>query len=152
MDGRVIRGVLCLGCIVSVAMAAGTTSWANVLVNPGFETDAGIGNPPTTAVTGWSKGGPVGDILTSSSPGPTHNGIGSLLLSAPAGFAVPVAYQTIAASPGQTWDFQGYMLVTNQLPANATFGLIKIVWEDASNNVLSPGSAIIGTAITNPPA
>jgi hypothetical protein len=152
MDRRVSRGVLCLGCIVFCAVAASTTTLANVLVNPGFETDAGIGNPPTTTVTGWSKGGPVGDILTSSSPGPTHSGIGSLLLGAPAGFAVPVAYQTIAASPGQTWDLSGYMLVTNQLPANSTFGLIKIVWLDAGSNVLTPGSAIIGTSITNLPA
>jgi len=153
MDGRVIRGVLCLSCSVCLAVATSTTSIANVLVNPGFEADASIGNPPTTAVTGWSTSAPVGSsVLTSSSPDPTHGGIGSLQLSGPGNGHVPVAYQTFAASPGQTWDFQGFMLVTNQLPANSTFGLIKIVWEDASNSVLSPGSAIIGNAVTNGPA
>ena len=75
-------------------------------------------------------------------------GIGSLRLAGSGNFGVPGAYQIIPANPGETWDLQGYMLTQNTLPANATFGLLKIVWSNGVND--SPGTITIGQA--GPPA
>jgi hypothetical protein len=64
-------------------------------------------------------------------------------------FGVPGAYQIIPANPGEIWDLQGYMLTQTALPANATFGLLKIVWSDGVNDLV-PGTITIGQA--GPPA
>ena len=140
--------VLCLSCIAAFTLATATTSMANLLANPGLETDAVAGNAPTNATTGWSQGGPANDVLTSSNPpDPVHGGIGSLQLSAGGGFSVPVAFQRFAASPGQTWDFQGFGLITNALPAGATFGLLKLVWQNSATQDLQVGTVLIGTGV-----
>src|SRR5262249_44228416 len=76
-------------------------------------------------------------------------GIGSLRLAGAGNFSVPGAFQTFPASPGQVWDFQGYMLTKATLPANATFGLLKIVWSNGTND-LPPGQINFGQA--GPPA
>jgi hypothetical protein len=114
---------------------------ANVLQNPGFETDAMLNAPPQNIVTGWS---PFNGANTVSSPtSPTHSGIGSLQLPGGGGFGVPGAYQTFPASPGDTWDLQGYMLTQAALPTDATFGLLKIVFSDGVNDLV-PASISIG--------
>ena len=145
------RGQLILGlaCVAVLTLATATMSMANVLANPGFETDAISGNPPTNATTGWGQGGPAGAVLTSSNPpDPVHpGGIGSLQLNAGGGFSVPVAFQRFAASPGQTWYFEGYGLITNALPANATFGLLKLVWQGSATNDLQVGVVLLGTGV-----
>ena len=126
-------------------MVAGNQAAANVLVNPGFETDAVLNAPPNPAVTGWTHFG--NSTTASANNDPVHSGIGSLQLAGAGNFSVPGGFQTFPASPGQTWDFQGYMLTENPLPPNATFGLLKIVW---SNGVMdlapAPGSILIGQA------
>ena len=101
--------VVCMMCLTVFTLVGSTTSTANVLVNPGFEADAGFGNAPTAATTGWTQGAPF-DFTTSAPGDPVRTGVGSLKLAGPGGFAVPVAFQTFAASPGQVWDLQGYML------------------------------------------
>ena len=133
-----------LACLACFALAAATTGMANVLTNPGFETDAVLNAAPVAGATGWT---PQANANTASANGdPTRTGTGSLQLVGAGGFGVPLVSQFFAASPGQVWDFQGYMLATNTLPADATFGLLKIVWLNASNGEIAPGSAIIGTA------
>jgi hypothetical protein len=68
-----------------------------------------------------------------------------------AGGAVPVAWQIFPASPGQVWDFQGYLLQTNSAPLNgAAFALLKIVWLDAGSATLQPVAGdtnLVGTAV-----
>ncbi|TSA13535.1 MAG: hypothetical protein D4R79_05310 [Comamonadaceae bacterium] len=115
---------------------------ANELSNAGFETDAFLNDPPVPFATDWTT---FNGAKTASSPSdPTRSGIGSLQLAGGGGFSVPGAYQTLPAVPGQLWDFQGYMLATNTLPATITFGLLKIVWSDGVND-LAPGTVNIGT-------
>lgn len=132
-----------------VAMVAGGQATANVLVNPGFETDAVLNAPPVGGATGWNTFG--NSTTASANNDPVHSGIGSLQLAGAGNFSVPGAFQTFPASPGQTWDFQGYMLTETALPANATFGLLKIVWSNGVNDLApEPGSVLIGQA--GPPA
>jgi hypothetical protein len=78
-----------------------------------------------------------------------HGGIGSLLLPGGGGFGVPGAFQTYAAKPGQIWDLQGYMRTPSALPADATFGLLKIVFGSGTGDLV-PASVIIGQ--NGPPA
>jgi hypothetical protein len=119
----------------------------NVLSNASFEADAVTNAADNLTVTGWSKNGG----WTSSSPQPTRTGIGAFKHSSSGGF-VPVAWQTFAASPGQVWDFQGYMLQTNTAAlTGAAFGLLKIVWLNVSNATLQPVAGdtnLVGTAVT----
>ena len=72
-----------------------------------------------------------------------RSGIGSLQLPGGGGFGVPGAYQTFPANPGDIWDLQGYMLTQTALPADATFGLLKIVFSDGVSDLV-PASIIIG--------
>lgn len=133
-----------LACTALLAVAT-TGIAANVLLNPGFETDAVLNNPPVPVATDWTT---FNGAKTASSPtDPTRTGIGSLQLPGNGGFGVPGAYQTFPAVPGQLWDFQGYMRATNTLPANATFALLKIVWSDGITD-LQPAGATIGNPLT----
>lgn len=129
-----------------IAVAIGVViAWpaaANVLTNPGFEADAVSGAAPVAGATGWDI--PAGGGSTTSDPmDPVHSGIGSLQLVAGGGFGVPVAFQAFSASPGDEWDLQGYMLTQDALPANATFGLLKIVFSDGASDLV-PDSASVG--------
>jgi hypothetical protein len=133
-----------LACVAALALAAAATRGQNVLTNPGFETDAVLNAAPVAGATGWT---PQGNANTASANGnPTRTGIGSLQLAGAGGFGVPLASQFFAASPGQVWDFQGYMLTPATLPGDATFGLLKIVWLNAGGGEIPPGSALIGGA------
>jgi hypothetical protein len=123
----------------------------NVLSNAGFEASAVSNAADTSAVAGWILSPSGGTITTSSSPNPTHTGIGAMRMTA-AGGVVPVALQVFSASPGQVWDFQGYLLQTNSAPlTGAAFALLKIVWQDSANNTLNPvpgDTNLLGTAVT----
>jgi hypothetical protein len=130
-----------LAAIVAT-MLAGNQAAANALVNPGFETDAVLNAPPNPAVTGWTHFG--NSTTASANNDPVRSGIGSLQLAGSGNFSVPGAFQTFPASPGQIWDFQGYMLTEATLPADITFGLLKIVWEDAGGTDLAPGPILVG--------
>jgi hypothetical protein len=137
---------LCALAAIVATMVAGNQAAAQ-LVNPGFETDAVLNAAPNPVVTGWTLAGNAN--TTSANSHPVHSGIGSLRLVGNGNFGVPVAFQTLPASPGQTWDFQGYMLTPATLPADATFGLLKIVWSNGIND-LAPGPILIGQP--GPPA
>jgi hypothetical protein len=128
---------------MAFALFAATLSAANELANPGFEADAVSNSPPVPGASGWITFGNAN--TTSASLDPVHTGIGSLRLAGSGNFGVPGAYQIIPANPGEIWDLQGYMLTQNTLPANATFGLLKIVWSDGVND-LAPGAITIGQA------
>lgn len=125
----------------AVPLFAISPAAANQLLNPGFETDAVLDQPPTAFVDGWSPFNNAG--TASATLAPVRTGIGSLVLPGGGGFGVPGAFQTFPASPGQTWDLQGYMLTKDALPAGATFGLLKIVFGDGTAD-LPPGPINIG--------
>src|SRR4051812_806131 len=129
--------------LVSIGFAVFATphSAANELLNPGFEADAVMDSPPTPVVSGWSTFG--NSNTASASLDPVHTGTGSLRLAGAGSFGVPGAYQILPANPGDVWDLQGYMLTKAPLPADATFGLLKIVWSDGAND-LDPGTITIG--------
>ena len=123
----------------------------NVLTNAGFEASAVSNAADTGTVAGWSLAASGGGIFTSSSPLPTHSGIGAMRMTA-AGGAVPVAWQIFPTSQGQVWDFQGYLLQTNSAPLNgAAFALLKIVWLDSTNGTLQTlggsDTNLVGTAV-----
>lgn len=136
---KVVAGMLAVcGAIVMAENAS-----ANLLANPGFESDAVLDAPPVGGATGWQTFG--NSNTASATLNPTHSGIGSLQLVGGGGFGVPGANQTFAASEGQIWNFEGYMLTPSELPANATFGLLKIVWSDGTNE-LPTGQINVGQA------
>jgi hypothetical protein len=129
--------------VLAFAWFAATQSAANELANPGFEADAAPESPPVPGASGWTTFGNAN--TTSASLDPVRTGTGSLRLVGAGSFGVPGAYQTIPANPGETWDLQGYMLTPNPLPANATFGLLKLVWSNGASD-LAPGPIIFGQA------
>lgn len=133
-----------MACLAALTFVTASTGWANVLSNPDFETDAVQDAAPVASVTGWTSSGTANTASASSDP--THSGTGSLQLVGGGGFGVPNVFQTLPASPGETWDFQGYMLSPNALPAGATFGLLKIVWANAEGVEIAPGTAEVGNA------
>jgi hypothetical protein len=137
------RIVSLLACVAGVALLA-ANAHANVLTNSSFEMGAVSNAAPVTGATNWVSSGTTHTVSATNHP--TRTGIGSLKLAGAGGFGVPLVNQTFQASPGEIWDFQGYMLTTNTLPGDATFGLLKIEWLNASSVPIAPGSAIIGSA------
>jgi PEP-CTERM motif len=132
--------------VTLLATAAALPVAANQLSNPGFEADASPGGALVYGASGWTN---YGLSWTASGPSePTRSGLGSLRIDSERSFGIPGAYQTLAASAGQTWDLTGYMLTAGALPADATFGLLKIVWSDGVNQ-LAPGVVDIGSANFN---
>lgn len=128
---------------MAFALFSATPAAANQLLNAGFETDAVFGAEPFPGALDWNT---FGNANTASADlDPVRTGIGSLQLVGGGGFGVPGAFQTFPANPGETWDLQGYMLTENALPANATFGLLKIVWSDGVSD-LPPAAIIFGQA------
>jgi len=132
-------------CALCLQLALALLSHGQI-VNGGFEADAVLNSPPTTAVSGWGTFGPVLPATASANNDPTRTGIGSLKLTGAGGFGVPGGFQTLPASPGQVWDLKGYGLTRSALPADATFGLLKIVFGDSAGNALpmSPQQVLIG--------
>lgn len=144
MNMKQNRIITRLACVAALTLATATTGMANVLTNAGFETGAVSNAAPVAGATSWTSSGNT--ATASATNNPTRTGIGSLKLTGAGGFGVPLVNQTFAASPGQIWDFQGYMLTPSTLPADATFGLLKIEWLNASSVPIAPGTALIGGA------
>lgn len=127
-------------------LAAGTATAQPVVIDPttplnngGFEADPVLPDP-------WLPGGAV-----AVSTAQQRSGLNALELVAPGGFSVPTARQEFLTQAGDVWDFSGYMLTPATLPANATFGLLKIVWKDENGADLQPLTTdpeLIGTALT----
>ena len=139
---RASLGAFLVAIALALSVGRGTYA-ANTLVNPGFETDAVLNAAPVGGATGWST---FSNATTASANlDPVHSGIGSLKLAGRGNFSVPGAFQSFPASPGQVWDFQGYMLTPGTLPADATFGLLKIVWSNGTND-LPPAGINFGQA------
>ncbi|MCU0787219.1 MAG: family 16 glycosylhydrolase [Verrucomicrobia bacterium] len=112
----------------------------NLLANPGFE----------TGTTGWTVNASGGTVVDSTAY--ARSGSSSLLLdnAGAAGWAAPQALQSFAASPGQVFNFQGYMRTPSTI-TDGSFGLLKVVFKDSGGNDLVPASAEIGNINTSFP-
>jgi hypothetical protein len=128
--------------IIAVLPMSGIAN-AELLTNGDFE----IGD-----LTGWNLG--PGDLSVGAPGIGAQSGNFAARLNSPAD-GVPTIDQgsfgglngIIPASPGQEFNLSGYMLTETALPAvgtGATFGLFKIVFEDAAGNDLEPASVSIG--------
>lgn len=100
----------------------------NLLINGDFESGT---------TNGWSTWG-----TATSTQADVSNF--SLQLPGAGGFTVPSAFQQLSASPGDEFRLSGYMLTETALPADATAGLLKIVFKDAENNDLQPAEVSVG--------
>ncbi len=111
----------------------------NLLFNGGFETGD---------ISGWS------DIASGGGASVGAPGVGAEDGSFAAVLAMDSATTTIRqvlpASPGDEFNFSGYLLTEGFLPPGDTFGLFKIVFQDAGGNDLEPASVSIGNPTPNP--
>ncbi len=107
---------------------------------PPMELAISNGGFETGDLTDWTGGGTVG------APGVGAN-TGDFAVELPGG-GVGEIRQTYDAAEGDEINFSVYMLTEGALPTGATFGLAKIVFQDAAGNDLDPASASIGTLIT----
>lgn len=108
---------------------AGGFNTANILSNGDFETgDA----------AGWTGPGVASSVFKK------EGGYSLELNSVAGGFSVPTVFQSYPASAGQEFDFSGFMYTPGPLPANITFGLLKIVFKNASGDPLDPAAVSIG--------
>lgn len=128
---------------MALAQITTTQAAANLLANPGFETDAVFGAEPSPFVTDWSAFN--GMSTASADLAPVRSGVGSLWAPGFGAFSVPVAFQNFPANPGEIWDLQGYFLTPETLPADATNALLKIVWNDELGAAIQAGEVLIGT-------
>lgn len=121
---------------------------AQFLTNGGFEGDGVAGVAPT----GWDTNPSGGSLLTSSDY--AQSGSYSLMIdSTGAGaWASPNAFQSFSASPGDEYNFSGYMLMPGTNPiTDASFGLLKVEFRDTGGNLLDvAGNVSIGGAAAAP--
>lgn len=144
LEGWVMNRLSFYALVMMTLVLTGASQVAaqNLILNPGFETDAAVGQEPIVGfATDWTQ--LFNNAATVSSPDIVRTGIGSLKLEGGGGFGVPGAFQSMPANPGEIWDLQGYMYIPTALPADITFGLLKIVFNDGSAD-LPPGEILIG--------
>jgi len=113
-----------------------------VLANGGFETGD---------FSGWDSGG---DISVGAPGVGANSGSFAALMNNPTADGVAELSQTFAASPGDEVNLSVWMLTEAALPpagTGATFGLAKIVFQDAGGADLIPESASIGIINTANP-
>jgi hypothetical protein len=116
------------GLMAAVALA--TSTHANVLLNPSFE--SAVGN----RVTDWTW---FDNAWQSSANARTGGYSLQLYGNWQWAWNAAGAFQSQPTVPGDTWDFTGYGLNYSADPLlGQNFGLLKIVWFDSGNNALQP--------------
>ena len=120
---------LSAACVALCALAGAAS--ANVLVNPGFE--AGL--------NGWT---PFGNVFAETITPRSGSGDAKMFGNFSGGFNVSGLFQTFSATPGQTWEFSGFVRhntgdaltgVGANNPAADNWVVQKFEFRDASNNV-----------------
>lgn len=119
---------------------------------------AGPYTPPTLLSNGdfelghtfsWTMYFGPGASVTAS-PVVARDGTYSLQLDAAGTFSVPIALQSTPAAPGEEFNLSGYMYTATALPADTTFGLFKITFQDQFGDDLPPASISIGLPADDP--
>jgi hypothetical protein len=132
----------------------------NALINASFDANAVTNAADNNTIPSWTAAN-GGQKQISSFPHPTHSGGGALRLF-DSTTAVPVVFQgntggpnPVSVTPGQVWDLSGWAYVSSAdqpIPnGNTTFGLIKIVWQNAGGTLVQPMTTdtnAIGTIVT----
>ena len=144
MEKRVLS---MLACVAICTLAMSTTSKANLLVDPGTE----------GAVTG--PGGIGGWSLFNGAAFSTdfaHSGTNSIKEAGPGGFTVPGAFQTFAASPGNTFTMTAFGLQPTVPAVNVnTWGALQITFFSGPGGTgtnlgttdTTPGNAKVGNKV-----
>jgi hypothetical protein len=151
LSAQPFRKFLAVAAVVSLlSLGVPSAQAVNVLLNPGFETDAVMGQEPLPFVSDWQAFN-TGEKNTVSAPGnPVRTGVGALQLVGLGGFGVPLALQSFDAAEGQTWDLQAYLRVEEAFSAG-TRALVKIVFRDLDAAMdLQPAAVNIGLADPDP--
>jgi hypothetical protein len=130
---------------------AATSAWAtNLITDPGFESQTVAPNPDPTNAPGWST---FNGAAFSNSAAPAHTG--SWVMSMPAGkggFTVPGAFESFAASPGQTYTLSGWVYTPSTLtPLENDFAILQLAYFTGSalNATPNSGSGANGTTGVN---
>jgi len=134
MEKRVKIGIVGVAGIAMIALATitGEAQASSVpIVNPGFE----------LGLSGWST---FGNTFYVSNPNPVPDGAHGGTNSAKEFGTFPGvsgAFQTFAASPGQTWDLQGFIINASSdamqaSAGNTNFALVKISFQNSSSTEL----------------
>ncbi|MGD9341237.1 MAG: hypothetical protein PVG76_09905, partial [Chromatiales bacterium] len=110
------------------------------LANGGFETGD---------FSGWTIN--AGDNTVGAPGAGARSGAFAAQLTQNGGGGVPEIRQTFAASPGDEINLSAWLLTEAALPDGASFGLVKIVFQDAAGVDLIPESASIGVINTEFP-
>ncbi len=144
MQKRVSFVLVC----VAICALVSTTSRANLLVDPGAEQEISAPNPNPTGLPGWSFGGGSAFLTTPLA----HSGTNVIdIPGGGGGYSVPVAYQNIPASAGQTFTLSGWVYTPNLLVSNSNdFAILQLTfWSDNAYSVGNgtPAGVNIGTPI-----
>jgi hypothetical protein len=99
------------------------------------------GDFETGDFTGWDVNG---DNVVGAPVAGAQSGTFAAQLTVTGGSAVAAIRQVFAANPGDEVNLSTWMLTEAPLPAGPSFGLAKIVFEDAAGNDLEPASVSIG--------
>jgi hypothetical protein len=134
-----LRRLAFAGAIASALAGSflSSSASANLLADPGFESQTAAPNPNPNGVAGWANFGGANFLTTALA----HSG--SWVLDTPdngGGYNVPGTYQDFAASPGQTYTFSGWVYTPNALVANSNdFAILQMSFFSGSppNNYAS---------------
>jgi hypothetical protein len=115
---------LSLIVILTIGMSQVSHAQTNLVVDPSFEIGTTAPNPNPTGIPGWATFGGAAEITDP----PARTGLFSMYMNgAPGGYYVPGAFQTIAASAGQTYTFSGWVSTPNTLVAGSNdFAIMQI--------------------------
>lgn len=98
--------------------------------------------------TGWQTTGTIATLLEEDTPNFYYDEvIHALQLNGNGNYSVPSAHQTIPAQPGDEFLFYGDIKGGPSIPSDNTFGVFKIVFQDAQGNDLAPASVSFGTLV-----
>jgi hypothetical protein len=118
--------VISTSVIAAFAFTALSASAQNLLTDPNFDLGIAAPNPNPTGVPGWANFGGAQFLATPlalSSPNvlytPDNGG----------GYSVPGSYEVLAASPGETFTYSGWVYTPNILPVNGNdFAILQLTF------------------------
>jgi hypothetical protein len=135
---------LAFGACLVAALTLNTQA-QNILTDPGFENQTAAPNPNPTGVPGWSTFGGANFFQTPLA----HSG--NWVMDTPdagGGYSVPGAFETFAATPGETFTLSGWVYTPNVLPVNGNdFAILQISFFAGTPPNNYGGAPAVGPAI-----